>query len=205
MRGLSVLPLCVCILGLFPGIILGGCWFIIAIAMLILSLAVIFVVAVLTMNDITIQKRLTMQSLVFLAMVLSIPVVQMLYFLIVYEFNIFLFCIFIPALLIPLLAGMLYAKVMRRDEPYEPSGIRDTHLSYIGFVSGEIGTGLAFLLFKSTGQNTILIYLIFICGVLSDILLPFGLLSIQRLYYLSKLGKMGITLEEPVEPSYELD
>ena len=205
LRGFSVLPLCICWIGLIPGVILGGYWLVIAASMLILALAVIIAVAVLTIHDMTVQKRLIMQTLVFLAMALFVPLVQMLCFSVVYGFNVFLLCIYIPVLLIPLLAGMKYAKVMRKDEPYEPSGIRDTTLSYIGYVSGIVGTGLVIYLLKSTGRYTILLYLVFICAVLSSILLPFGLLSIQRLYYLSKLEKMGITLEDPVPPRYEID
>lgn len=146
-----------------------------------------------------------MQTLVFSVMILSVSLVLILYFTLLYGFTVSLLYIYIPVLLIPLLAGMKYAGAMRSDTPYEPGGIRDTNLSYIGYVAGIVGAGAGAVMVRSTDWSVILFFILFVCAALSSILLPFGLLSIQRLYYLSKLSKMGITLEEPVQPDYELD
>ena len=206
LRKLSVWPFLFTVgFGLMPAMALGGHWLVIAISIMLLSFAAYIAVIVLTIKDITVKKRLIMQTLVFSVMILSISWVLILYFILIYGFTVFLFLIYVPPLLVPPLAGMKYAKAVRSDAPYDSSGNRDTTLSYIGYVSGTVGTGVGGVMLLRTGWSTILIYILFICAVLSSILLPFGLLSIQRLYYLSKLEKMGITLEDPVPPRYEID
>lgn len=182
------------LVGLIPGIVLGGYWMLISIIMIVSFLITMIVVYVLSAKELTVKNRLILQVIICLSWIWQMSLLVTMFYTMAYGINIYLFLLNIPTILIPLLLSVKASKKLKKDTPFNSREISHSHIRITGSMTGIIGMNLA-AIFRNVGQNTAIII------VLSSLLFltylfSFGLLSIQRLYYLYKLDKLGMLPKE---------
>ena len=177
--------------GLIPGIVMKGHWLFISVTMLLVSFVNILLIFHFSKDPLTVRKRLILQTVIFSSDIVQIFLVQCIYFTLQYDTYLWLLVLLVPILVIPLLLGLKGAKMIRKDSEYNAKAMTSSKIRFGGAIAGFIGMNFAAAFFSDVKQNTAII-IVLICFETLSCFLSFGLLSIQRLYYLSQLKKLGI-------------
>lgn len=193
-RKLIVGPLLLTIFaGVGPGILLKGPWLVAMILMMVISFGALVTTFVLSNQPLTTKVQLLLQTILYIGWVLTICLAQFMYYIMQYKVGILLFVLYLPVLLTPLLLGWKYAREMKKSVPVTRKEMTKYKVRLGLSVTGSAGIGFGAALFRDIEQN-MAINVVLILFMILNTVLSIGLLSIQRLYYLSKLEHRGIVL-----------
>lgn len=181
-------------LGLLPGIVLNGAWLVLSMTMLSITVAAFIAVTVISSTGMTVKNRLILQVIIYSSFILAFCFVDVMYYAVVYGFNAVVVIIFIPSVITPVLLGIMMSRRINKDTPFTPKQMTKSTLKAGGIGLGIASMNFAALAFKGIDQETAIIIVLVLTAFL-NVAMSVGLLSIQRLYYLSKLNKEGIFIE----------
>ena len=199
-RLLSCGPLFMAItMGLFPGVALKGFHLAISVIMICMCLVALIMVFIRSNQELSVKNRLILQSIIYVAYIFELLLLELQWFLFAYPLNVFLFILYVPPILIPVLLGIKAAKKIRKDTPFRSKEIVHSGLRVSGTMAGFAGMTFAAIFLKDLSQD-ILIIIMLLCIMVVSSIMSFGLLSVQRLYYWHKLQKLGLLPEEYGDP-----
>lgn len=172
------------IFGLFPGVILRSYWLVIGVLMVAISAISSMASFVLLKKKIIFRTYLVFQVILYADWILQFILCQISFYTMRYGFNGYVLLILLP-LFLPLCIGKINA-VKLRNGSYKKNNA--TGVIFVGSFSsvGIIGMFLAKLYLKNISQDFAILFLLF-CFSIVTALFSIGLLSIQKLYYLSKI------------------
>jgi len=182
-------------MGLIPGIVLGGFQLLLSIMMMVTSCIAMIVVFRLSEQGLTVKNRLIIQAWIASSWVLQFVLLETMYFLIIFQFSFVLCLLYTLPILIPVLLGIKASKKVKRNTPFNAKEILHGGIRVSFSMSGFVGIGIASVMFRNVSQKTAGIIMVFCFSLLASAM-SIGLLSIQRLYYLLKLEKLGLLPEE---------
>lgn len=199
-RLLSCGPLFMAItMGLFPGVALKGFHLAISVIMICMCLVALIMVFIRSNQELSVKNRLILQSIIYVAYIFELLLLELQWFLFAYPLNVFLFILYVPPILIPVLLGIKAAKKIRKDTPFRSKEIIHSGLRVSGIMAGLAGMAFAATFLRDVSQETVLIIIVVGLSIVSSIF-SVGFLSIQRLYYWYKLQKLGSLPEEYGDP-----
>ncbi len=183
-RKIAVGPfLMVMVMGMIPGVVLGGFWLFLALMMIATSLALAVVVFVLSSKKLTVMNGLIMQALNASNYVLQIGLLQTMWYTMSFGFDWVLVLLYLIPILTLLGMGWRNAKALRsnRTFPYK------SNMRFVcGFGwTGAVGVCIAKAIFQDISQKTALVIVILGFALLSCVF-SIGLLAYQRIFYLKK-------------------
>lgn len=183
-------------LGLVPGFVLKGAWFVLSMIMLAITAAAFIAVVIISSKGMTVKNRLILQVIEALSFILAFCLVDIMFYAAQYGFSAVIIIIFIPPVLTPVLLGMMMSRKINKDTPFTRKEMRQSKLEAggIGLGAGAAVVSLGRLIFKDIDQNTVIIIVLVLTEIINAAM-SMGLLSIQRLYYLGRLNKEGISVE----------
>lgn len=177
--------------GLYPGLVLKGPYLSIAFWLILINVISTIAVYKMAAYGITHKVCLKLKSVMCLAWVIELSLLEVMYFSLWRGFRISVLLLFTPIVLIPLIMGFVYHKNMKKPAKSSSKGSAGSKIGKIGGGCGIASYLLAKALFKDVEQSTAIIAVL-ICITLINSIMSIGLLNIQRLYY---MHKYNITFE----------
>ena len=176
------------------GLLLSGYYELLSIAMITAGVVFAFVGIVFSLKTLTTKNRLIILIIAFLSFFIQNSLMSILFFTMHWGFNFILPAILLlPVALTVILFALIHIK-LKNNEPIYKTKVyaRAATFSSAGFVAGS---AIVKLLVGNISQDTA--FTIVIGGLLIiNLFLILGFLNIQRLYYLTKLEKLGLVTEE---------
>lgn len=174
--------------GVYPGIVLGNLWIVLAIIMLITSFVLMVLIIILAHTVLTLKKRLIIHILIYFNWCFQLLMVQTQWYTAIYGFNIALLFLYIPVVIIPILLGYRNAKKIKNGFAVSYSISQNIQIGIGGMASGLIGIIIGKVFLQNVSQ-IMAINIVLICFSSVSALTSIGFLSIQRLYYLINAEK----------------
>lgn len=183
-RAQSAVPIFIAFLCLVYGVVLKGAYLYAALGLIIFGVITIIVVFSLSAHEFTVKNRLTMQVAFCINWMVQFSGMATIVFVMKLGFNVCVFLIYLPAIIIPLLSGLNTSKKLKRKDHFEKRKITPGTVGLGGTIAWIIGSNIA-ALFRNVSQSTVAIVIV-VCAIIINCAFSLGLLSIQRLYYISK-------------------
>ena len=171
--------------GLVPGVILKSYWLYMSVILLIVSLACILIVFVLSSRDLSLTKRLCLDTVIYGVWVLELSILELMYFTMWKGLTPWFLLIYLPVILVPLFSGIKIHKALKKSD-YNSKKIVQSNLRTISFLSGILGMNFA-AIFRNADQGVAFI-VVLLCLSILNAFMSLGLLSLQKIYYIKKLN-----------------
>ena len=117
------------------------------------------------------------------ACVLNISILELMCFTMWKGFTTWLLLIYLPVIFIPLYFGIKTYNELKKPD-YDPKKISKNSTKRSFFFYGILGANFA-AIFRNVDQSVAIIIVLLCCSILNGIF-SFGLLSLQKLYYMKK-------------------
>lgn len=193
---LGLFPLIATImLGIIPGVIMKGVHLTILIILSVVSITEFVAITFLSFKPYTIKNRLLIQTLIYFGLIVTIALLELSFGLLMIK-PIWIIVTYIPIVVVPLISGLIAHRQIAKDNSYDHRKFVSGRLKMSSFLFGIMGMNFA-AIFRNMDQAAAIIVMLVIFTTL-NIIFSFGLLSVQRLYYLSKLSKNGTCVDDEI-------
>ncbi|MBE6694578.1 MAG: hypothetical protein E7589_07425 [Ruminococcaceae bacterium] len=171
--------------GLVPGVILKSYWLYMSVTLLVVSLACMLIVFWGSSRDLSLTRRLCLDTVIYGAWVLNLSILELMYFMMWKRFTPWFLLVYLPVILVPLFSGIQIHKALKKSD-YNSKKIVQSNVRTISFLSGILGMNFA-AIFRNANQGVAFI-VVLLCLSILNAFMSLGLLSLQKLYYIKKLN-----------------
>lgn len=171
------------IAGIVPGVVLKSFWLYLSIALLVIALSCVLGVYIVSSKTLTLTKSLILDTIIYAAWVSELCILEFMYFTMWKGVNFWILLIYLPNILIPLFAGIKIHKGLRSSS-YNVKRMTRSNIQSVGFLTGIMGMSFA-AIFRDMDQNVAFIVVLLCFSILNGFM-SWGLLSVQKLYYIKK-------------------
>jgi hypothetical protein len=178
------------IIGLVPGLILKGKWLFLSVLMISIAIIALISVFIISSKPYGLKKSLLLDFITCVAWITEISFSETVIFTMWKGFHVSLILLYLPVIIIPLLVAIKTYKVLKKNSEYNPKQILHSKVRINGMFFGIVGMNFA-IIFKDAEQN-IAIVAFLICFTFLNCVMSMGLLTVQKLYYISKYNMTEI-------------